>query len=120
MRSNNSWMHNLPTLAKGPFRCTALVNPADAARAGVTGGAIARLHGAGGRSLDVTVEVSGATMPGVICLPHGWGHALPGTRLAVAAERPGVNLNHLLDDTLRDPLSGNAVLSGAPVTLTAA
>jgi anaerobic selenocysteine-containing dehydrogenase len=120
VRSNNSWMHNLPTLAKGPFRCTALVNPADAARAGIASGATARLRGAGGRSVDVTVEVSDSAMPGVVCLPHGWGHALPGTRLAVAAERPGVNLNHLLDETARDPLSGNAVLSGAPVTLEAA
>jgi len=56
-------------------------------------------------------------MPGVVSLPHGWGHDQPGTRMAIAAERPGANLNALLDETLRDPLSGNAVLAGVPVTI---
>lgn len=59
-------------------------------------------------------------MPGVVSLPHGWGHGLPGARLALAAERPGVNLNALLDENWRDPLSGNAVLSGVPVEMSAA
>jgi hypothetical protein len=58
-------------------------------------------------------------MPGVVSLPHGWGHDLPGSKLSVAAERPGANLNALLDENARDPLSGNAVLSGAPVTVRA-
>jgi len=56
-------------------------------------------------------------MPGVVSLPHGWGHDLSGIRMAVAAERPGVNLNVLLDDALRDPLSGNAVLSGIAIEM---
>jgi anaerobic selenocysteine-containing dehydrogenase len=116
MRSNNSWMHNLPTLAKGPERCTLLVHPADAAQAGVADGARARLAGAG-QVLDVRVETSAAMMPGVASLPHGWGHDQPGTRMSLAAERPGANLNALLDDALRDPLSGNAVLGGQAVTL---
>jgi anaerobic selenocysteine-containing dehydrogenase len=116
VRSNNSWMHNLPLLAKGPFRGTLLVHPRDAARCGVAAGAPARLTGAGG-SLQVTVELSDALMPGVVSLPHGWGHDLPGTRLALAAERPGANLNLLLDPAQRDPLSGNSMLSGAAVTL---
>jgi anaerobic selenocysteine-containing dehydrogenase len=116
MRSNNSWMHNLPTLAKGPERCTALVHPADAARAGLTDGARARLAGAGG-AVEARVELSEAVMPGVVSLPHGWGHDQPGTRMSLAAERPGANLNALLDDALRDPLSGNAVLGGQSVTL---
>ncbi len=119
VRSNNSWMHNLPLLAKGPFRGTLLVNPADAARCGVVDGASALLRSAHG-SLTVTVEVSAALMPGVVSLPHGWGHDLPGAQLAVAAERPGANLNVLLDITARDPLSGNAVLSGQAVELVAA
>lgn len=119
VRSNNSWMHNLPTLAKGPFRCTAWVHPDDAARLGLADGARATLA-ANGRRLDVTVEVHGTLRPGVISLPHGWGHDLAGTRLAVAAERPGVNLNALLDDGARDPLSGNAVLSGVAVSLSPA
>ena len=118
VRSNNSWMHNLPTLAKGPFRGTALVNPGDATRLGLTDGAAAQLSSEYG-SLVVVVEVSAAMSPGVVSLPHGWGHDLPGARLALAAARPGVNLNALLDDTQRDPLSGNAVLSGVAVRLVA-
>jgi len=117
LRSNNSWMHNLPVLAKGPQRCTALVHPADAARCGVTDAGSARLIGAGGHAITVEVKVSDEVMPGVISLPHGWGHDLPGIHLEVAARRPGAHLNALLDENLRDPLSGNAVLSGVPVRL---
>lgn len=123
VRSNNSWMHNLPTLAKGPERCTLLVHPADAAAAGLVDGALARVtatlaaQGATEVSVAVRVELSEAMMPGVVSLPHGWGHDAAGTRLRVAAERPGVNLNALLDATARDPLSGNAVLAGMPVRL---
>ena len=118
VRTNNSWMHNLPTLAKGPFRCTALVHPTDAARLGLQDGAMAHLENAG-RSLQAQVHISTDMMPGVVSLPHGWGHDLPGAQLSVAAERPGVNLNALLDEKLRDPLSGNAVLSGVPVKMRA-
>lgn len=116
VRSNNSWMHNLPVLAKGPMRCTALVHPADAQRLGLADGALARISNQG-RSIEAQVQVSDEMMPGVVSLPHGWGHGLPGTRMALAAERPGVNLNALLDEDWRDPLSGNAVLSGVPVLL---
>jgi anaerobic selenocysteine-containing dehydrogenase len=118
VRSNNSWMHNLPVLAKGPERCTALVHPDDAAAAGVADGGRARLHGAG-TTVDVTVQFDHGLRPGVVSLPHGWGHDAPGTRTALAAERPGANLNALLSDALRDPLSGNAVLAGQPVRLEA-
>ncbi len=118
VRTNNSWMHNLPTLAKGPFRCTALVHPDDATRLGLQDGAMAQLENAG-RSLQAKVHISTDMMPGVVSLPHGWGHDLPGAQLSVAAERPGVNLNALLDEKLRDPLSGNAVLSGVPVKVRA-
>jgi anaerobic selenocysteine-containing dehydrogenase len=117
VRSNNSWMHNLPTLAKGPERCTAIVHPGDAARAGVVDGGRARLDSTAG-TVTLAVAVSDSVMPGVICLPHGWGHDLPGARLQLAAARPGANLNALLPDDERDPLSGNAVLSGQPVSLT--
>ncbi|HEY0818204.1 MAG TPA: molybdopterin-dependent oxidoreductase [Rhizobacter sp.] len=120
VRSNNSWMHNLPLLAKGPFRCTAIVNPADAARLKLVDGALARIAGHDGQAIDAQVEVSDSVMPGVISLPHGWGHHLPGTQLSVAAERPGANLNAVLDERLRDPLSGNAVLGGVAVEVTAA
>ena len=116
LRSNNSWMHNLPALAKGAFRCTALVNPVDAARLGLTDGALAAISN-GARRIEAQVEVSDEMMPGVVSLPHGWGHDQPGVRMNVAAERPGANLNALLDEHLRDPLSGNAVLSGVPVSI---
>ena len=116
LRSNNSWMHNLPVLAKGAYRCTALVHPHDAARLGLAHGEKARVAN-GARSIEVQVEVSDDMMPGVVSLPHGWGHNLPGTQLGVAAERPGVNLNALLDENVRDPLSGNAVLSGIAITM---
>jgi anaerobic selenocysteine-containing dehydrogenase len=116
LRSNNSWMHNLPTLAKGPFRCTALVNASDAARLGLRDGGRARIVN-GTRAIEAEVEISDDMMPGVVSLPHGWGHALPGTRLGVAAERPGASLNAILDDARRDPLSGNAVLGGVPITM---
>lgn len=118
VRSGNSWMHNLPILAKGPYRCTALIHPDDAARHGLQDGAAAEVASAHGR-ITVQVELSADMMPGVISLPHGWGHDLPGLQMAVAGERPGVNLNALLDENWRDPLSGNAVLSGIPVSLRA-
>ncbi|MDP3083829.1 MAG: molybdopterin-dependent oxidoreductase [Rubrivivax sp.] len=119
VRSNNSWMHNLPTLAKGPLRCTLLIHPADAAAHGLVDGSQAHITGSG-RTLAVTTELSDTMMVGVVSLPHGWGHDLPGARLALAAQRPGINLNALLDEGQRDPLSGNAVLSGVAVTLAGA
>jgi len=116
LRSNNSWMHNLPTLAAGKFRGALLVHPTDAARTGVTDGGRARVS-RGGRSIEVDVAVTDEVMPGVCSLPHGWGHDQPGTRLSVASQRPGANMNAILDDSLRDPLSGNAVLGGVAVDL---
>ncbi len=116
LRSNNSWMHNLPVLAKGAFRCTALVHPLDAVRLQLLDGAMAVIRN-GDKHIEAQVEISADMMPGVVSLPHGWGHDLPGTQMAVAALRPGANLNALLDENLRDPLSGNAVLSGVAVSL---
>jgi anaerobic selenocysteine-containing dehydrogenase len=119
VRSNNSWMHNLPTLAKGPERCLALVHPQDAAAAGISDGALARLQGAGAREITVRVKCSEDMRPGVVSLPHGWGHDLPGTSQRLASERPGANLNALLDEGSRDPISGTSVLSGVAVRLRA-
>ncbi len=120
VRSNNSWMHNLPLLAKGPFRCTALLNPLDATRLGLAEGAFAKISSSQGRKhIEAQIHITDTMMPGVVSLPHGWGHDKPGARLAVASERPGVNLNDLLDDQLRDPLPGNAVLGGVAVELSA-
>jgi anaerobic selenocysteine-containing dehydrogenase len=118
VRTNNSWMHNLPVLAKGPFRCTALVHPLDAARLQLQDGSLADIHSASGQ-VRAQVHISEEMMPGVVSLPHGWGHDLPGAKLHLAAERPGANLNALLDDQLRDPMSGNAVLGGVAISMQA-
>jgi anaerobic selenocysteine-containing dehydrogenase len=120
VRSNNSWMHNLPVLAKGPVRCTLLIHPEDAAGLGVQEGSPVRIRLREGREITAPAALSAEMMRGVVSLPHGWGHDLPGAQLRVAAERPGVNLNAVLDEGLRDPLSGNAVLSGVAVSLAAA
>jgi anaerobic selenocysteine-containing dehydrogenase len=117
VRSNNSWMHNLPTLAKGPERCTALLHPADAARHGVADGDRVRLEGTGGRAIELPAVISDDMMPGVVSVPHGWGHDQAGAQLGVAGQRPGANLNALLDDSQRDPLSGTSVLNGVAVRL---
>ena len=116
LHGNNSWMHNLPVLAKGAARCIALVNPKDAARLGLEDGVRARIaHD--GRFIEADVEITDEMMPGVISLPHGWGHDQPETQLEVAAANPGANLNALMDENRRDPLSGNAVLSGMEVEM---
>ncbi|MFF5706334.1 molybdopterin oxidoreductase family protein [Streptomyces sp. NPDC012794] len=116
LRSNNSWLHNVPALVGGSNRCTLHVHPLDADRLGLADGGRARIAADGG-GLEVPVEVTDAVRPGVVSLPHGWGHDRPGTRLTVAGADPGVNVNQLLDGTRLDPLSGTAVLNGFPVTL---
>ena len=112
LRSNNSWMHNLEALSGGTNRCTLQIHPDDAARLGVED--VALVTGPGGK-LEVPVEITEAIRPGVVSLPHGWGHTESGTRMRVAAQHPGVNVNSLNDGTLLDPLSGTAVLNAIPV-----
>ena len=119
LRSNNSWMHNLNALVKGKDRCTALLNPADAERYGLTDGATALLRSAAGE-IEVPVEVSDEMMPGVVSVPHGWGHDVDGVRMATAAAHPGVNSNVLADEGGVDAPSGNAILNGIPVEVEAA
>ncbi|MGK9464367.1 molybdopterin oxidoreductase family protein [Streptomyces sp. G6] len=116
LRSNNSWMHNVPALTGGSNRCTLHLHPDDAERLGVRDGQPVRVKGAGGE-VTAPAEVTDTVRPGVVSLPHGWGHDRPGTRLTHAATDPGFNVNQLLDGSLLDPLSGNAVLNGVPVTL---
>ena len=116
LRSNNSWMHNAPVLVKGKARCTMQVHPGDAARIGLRDGALARVRSRVG-SVEVPVEISDAIRPGVVSIPHGWGHDLPGIRLGVAGAHAGVNCNHMVDEMDIVPLSGNAVLNGVPVTV---
>ena len=116
LRSNNSWLHNVETMVRGRERCTLQVHPDDAARLGLRDRGYADVRSRVG-ALRALVEVTGAIMPGVVSLPHGWGHDVPGVRLGVAARHPGVNTNVLADETAVDPLSGNAVLCGIPVEI---
>ncbi len=114
VRSNNSWMHNVSVLVKGKDRCTLLIHPDDAAASGVTDGSVARVSSTAGE-VEVPVEVSDEMMPGVVSLPHGWGHDKPGTRMSIAREHAGVNNNLLAPGTFVDVLSGNAAVNGIPV-----
>ena len=118
LRSANSWLHNIEVLMKDKERCTLLINPDDASRLGVMNGASVAVASATGR-VELSAEVTDDISRGVVSIPYGWGHNLPGSRLAVAAARPGVNSNILTDGGSIDPLSGNAVLNGVPVTVTA-
>lgn len=119
LRSNNSWLHNVPVLNGGSNRCTLHVHPDDADRLGLGDGDTARVTAEGG-SVDAPVEITEDVRRGVVSLPHGWGHDRSGVRLSTAAARPGVNVNQLLDGSRTDPLSGTAVLNGFPVEVTPA
>jgi len=116
LRSNNSWMHNLDVLVKGKPRCTAEMHPADAQRLGLADGGMARVTSHAG-AIDVPVEVTDTIMPGVVSIPHGWGHEAPDMNMKIAASHAGVNSNCLTDEFTLDPLSGNAVLCGIPITV---
>jgi anaerobic selenocysteine-containing dehydrogenase len=116
LRSNNSWMGNVHSLAKGRDRCTLLVNPDDAERLGLSDGGRARVRSRVG-ALEAPVVVTDEMMPGVVSLPHGFGHDAEGARLSVARRHAGVNSNLLTDEEAIDVLSGNSVLNGIPVEL---
>jgi anaerobic selenocysteine-containing dehydrogenase len=119
LRSNNSWMHNLPILAKGPNRCTLLIHPEDARAHNITDGAMVELC-ANAASIVAQACLSDEMMRGVLSLPHGWGHDQEGSDLKRARQNPGVNTNLLIPNGARDPLSGNSVLNGIKVTIRAA
>jgi anaerobic selenocysteine-containing dehydrogenase len=116
LRGSNSFMHNLPSLVKGPERCTLQVSLPDAARLHLHSGGLARVTSRVG-SLVAPVEVTDDLMPGVVSLPHGWGHDAPDARLSVARAHSGVNTNILTDDRAYDEASGTAVLFGTAVTV---
>ena len=118
LRSNNSWMHNLPALVKGRERCTLHIHPDDAERLGLADGESARISSAAG-SVEAPVETTEDIMPGVVSIPHGWGHGAEGVRMCVASAHAGVNSNVLADESMIEPLSGNAVLNGIPVEVSA-
>ena len=112
LRSNNSWMHNVPSLIGGSNRCTLHVHPQDVARLGLGDRALVR-SAAG--EVEVAVEATETIMPGVVSLPHGWGHEDSGQ--TVARKNAGVNANALTDEAVVDPVSGNAVFNGVPVSV---
>jgi anaerobic selenocysteine-containing dehydrogenase len=116
LRSNNSWMHNLPALVKGEDQCTLLVHPDDARRLGLCDGEMAHITSETAGA-TVPVRLTDTIMPGVVSLPHGFGHNQPGTLLSVAARHAGVNFNRMVSDSQIDPLSGNAILNAIPVSL---
>ncbi len=116
LRSNNSWMHNLHVLTKGKERCTLHIHPDDATRLGLDENNMASVTSRNG-SLEIPIEITDAIMPGVVSIPHGWGHTLSRTKIRIASEHAGVNTNVLTDEVEVDSLSGNAVLNGIPVTV---
>ena len=118
-RGMNSWLHNLPNLAKGKTRCTLLVHPDDAKSRGLAHAKRARISSRSGE-LEVEIEISDEMMPGVVSLPHGFGHAGKGLRLDVAkTKQPGVNVNALTDAEPLDVPSGTSVANGIPVEVCA-
>jgi anaerobic selenocysteine-containing dehydrogenase len=116
LRSNNSWMHNSQRLVKGREACTLLMPPRDAEARGLATGARVRLRSRVGEVL-VPLEVSDEIAPGVVSLPHGWGHGRAGVELRVAREHAGASINDVTDDARVDVLSGTAAFSGTPVVV---
>ena len=118
LRDNNSWMHNVAGLVKGKPRCTLMMHPEDAAQRGLTDGVEVTVTSRVGE-VRVPVAVTDDVMPGVVSLPHGYGHGRQGTRLNVAAEHAGVSANDLTDERALDALSGTAAFSATPVRVAA-
>ncbi len=116
LRSNNSWMHNLPSLAKGPSRSALLMHPADAQRLGLAGGDTVRIRSRVGEVTSL-LSITDEVMPGVVSLPHGFGHAPAADTLHVAGAFAGANVNALTDDLLVEPLVGASILNGVKVTV---
>ena len=112
-RDCNSWMHNSERLTKGRARHQLLMNPADLERRDLSDGARVRVTSRIG-SVEVEVSASDDLMPGVVSLPHGYGHAREGVLMSRSREVPGVSVNDLTDPELLD-VSGNAALNGVPV-----
>jgi anaerobic selenocysteine-containing dehydrogenase len=110
LRSNNSWLHNIPSMVKGRDRCTVLMHPDDAAARGLTDGDPATIESPVG-SIVVPVEISDDIRAGVVAIPHGWGHHEPGVGWSVAAALPGANVNLLHDPARTDPLSGTSAVN---------
>lgn len=119
LRSNNSWMHNVSSLMTGRDRCTLMMHPDDVASLGLGDAAQVEITSRVGRVV-APLEVTRDVMPGVVSLPHGFGHQRKGVRLSVASEHAGVSVNDLTDHEHLDALTGNAALNGVPVEVRAA
>ena len=119
VNTNNSWMHQYEKLSRSKLvRCTAMINPEDAEAHSITGGAEIAVTSRIGE-IRLPAEVTDAVMRGVVCIPHGFGHTRPGTKIPVAEAKPGVSVNDITDHMRIDPLTGNAAFSGLPVTIKA-
>ena len=118
VRSNNSWLHNSYRLVKGKPRCTLMLHPETAKEYGIEDGQNVKVTSRVG-SVMIVAEVTDELMPGVVSIPHGWGHGRKGVRQKIAQAHAGVSVNDLTDDTLIDQLSGNAAVNGVPVQLEA-
>lgn len=119
LRTNNSWGHNSRTLVKGKTRCNLIMNPEDANKLGLENGQHITVESRVGK-VETDLTVSEEIMPGVVSLPHGWGHGRKGVKLSIAAENPGVSVNDLTDDQHVEPVIGQAILNGVPVTVASA
>ena len=118
VRSNNSWLHNSQRLIKGKSRCTLMLHPDTAKAHHIEDGQKVKVTSRVG-SVIIVAEVTDELMPGVVSIPHGFGHGRKGVQLKIAQAHAGVSVNDLTDDTLIDKLSGNAAVNGVPVTLQA-
>ena len=115
-RTNNSWLHNSYRMVKGKERCLAFLHPQDAQYRGIADGDEVTVSSRVG-TIKIPVALTEDMMPGVVSIPHGWGHDMEGSDLSVAKDHAGVNTNILTDETLLDSLSGNAALNGVPVSV---
>jgi anaerobic selenocysteine-containing dehydrogenase len=114
LRSNNSWMHNSYRLVKGRDRCTLMIHPTDATARNIQDGNLVSVRSRTG-TITLKAEVTDTIMPGVVSIPHGWGHDRAGVRLSVASRSAGASINDLTDQLFIDAVSGNAAFSGVPV-----
>jgi len=118
VRTNNSWMHNCKSLVKGRDRATLMMNLAEAERLGLVEGQKVRITTRVG-TVEARLECTDDIMPGVVSLPHGYGHAAIAEHMRTAGATPGPNINAVTDDLLLEPLTGTAVLGGVPVVVEA-
>ncbi|MVF14883.1 hypothetical protein FT643_22365 [Ketobacter sp. MCCC 1A13808] len=119
IRCNNSWMHNSQRLVKGKNRCNLMVSPQDAQRLGLVDGQTVTVSTNIGQ-IDLPLWVSSDIMPGVVSMPHGWGHDREGSELGIAAQKAGVSMNDITDNQVVDALTGMAIINGVPVEVRAA